>query len=548
MFSARKKHRPDRGDELFEEALLEAGSTVSLLVRGEDLYPVHISGNFPRLFGLPCERIQDDIEALYRLMDEDTRRSVRRAVEDWDQGEPLSFDFSCTPDGLAAERPLRCTVVPVLEDAYFLASFNDVSHERQRVAELREQLESLSTDAEIKADFLNRMSHEIRTPLNGILGMLELARSHRDSPDELLRDLDDADELGRFLLTLVNDILDMSRIEAGKVELESKPFDVGFLVGDVRSMFQQAAVERGISFSVELRDCVHRMVVGDLLHVRQVVANLVSNAVKFTPSGGSVSVVVKEMRCSGNTVHYLIRVCDTGKGMDPHFLGRIFRPFEQEDGRTDPMYGGSGLGMAITDSLVKLMGGEIVIDSQLGQGSDFSLYLAWELAPEGLEAPGCALAGSQHEAPGEPSGNAAAESALSGARVLVAEDNDVNARITVSLLRLRGAEVVRARDGKEAVELFESSDAGSFDAVLLDIKMPVMDGWEAARLIRASQHPDAQKVALLALSANAFVEDARRSEALGMDGHVGKPIDFDQLDALLKRAFSVRRPMRKALV
>lgn len=565
MLGRRKNARSDDGLSLFAEALAEAGSDVYLLVRADDWYPVFVSGNFERMFLLPPERIQDDIEVLYRLLDPETRRSIKRLIGAWDGRDRIWFDFPFTPDGTVQQRAVRCTVSRVLGGSCYLASFSDVSIEQQRIGELRDHVRELSTDAQVKTDFLNKMSHEIRTPLNGIVGLLELARTHGDDPVEVERDLAEAAELGRFLMTLVNDILDMSRLEAGKVELELHPFDLSTLADDVRSIFFRTAADRGITLRSELQDCEDRFVVGDRLRLSQIVVNLVSNALKFTPEGGLVTVTFRQMYRADGKGRYLVRVRDTGKGIDPQFLGRIFRPFEQEDGSIAPSFGGSGLGMAIADSLAKLMGGEIVIDSEVGRGTDVSLYLPFALSTESevalargsaeterwvaerterAERIGQARRVDAGEAPA-PARNASAPaddaaSSLAGMRLLVAEDNDVNARITVSLLKLRGVEVQRVRDGAEALERFEQSDAGCFDAVLMDIKMPGMDGWEAARRIRESGHPDAQDIVLVALSANAYAEDARRSLEVGMDGHIGKPIDFDELEALLERARSAR--------
>ena len=572
MLGTRKRGRPDEGFDLFRRAFDEAGRSVHLLVRAGDLRPVHVSANFERVFRLPPERMDDDIEALYRLIEPETRRSIRHRVDAWDGVGRLWFDFPFTADGDDEPCFFRCTVERVLDGFGYLVSFDDAQIERERMDELRGQLRDLSTDAQVKTDFLNKMSHEIRTPLNGIVGLLELARTHGGQPDELARDLDEAAGLGQFLMSLVNDILDMSRLEAGKVELERRPFDLASLAEDVRSIFGHSAAERDVAFAVELKECEDRFVVGDRLRLGQVIVNLVSNALKFTPAGGSVTVTFQEMRRRDGRAHYLVRVRDTGKGIDPQFLGRIFRPFEQEDGSIAPTFGGSGLDMAIADSLVRLMGGEIVIDSEVGRGSDMSVYLALDLSDEATVAASAATAEASRwtgellhaaeraggaesvallphpAAPAEPAAPAdpapapvpAADSPLAGLRMLLAEDNDVNARITTSLLKLRGIDVVRARIGEEALELYEDSEPGGFDAVLMDIKMPGMDGWEAARRIRASARPDAQRIALVALSANAFAEDARRSRAVGMDGHIGKPVDFDELEALFGRIRSGR--------
>lgn len=537
-------------DGMLCDALAECGRDVYMLVRSEDRYPLFVSGNFERIFLMPPERIEDDIEALYRLLEDEDRLAVRRSVESWDRRGPLSFDFPFTPDGTAETRAVRCEVSPVRQGSRYLVVFEDVTREEERAAELRRRLDSLSDEAQIKSDFLNKMSHEIRTPLNGIVGMLALARDHLGCSDKLTDDLDKAEELSRYLLSLVNDILDVSRIESGKVELEERPFDLEGLAEEMRAMFGGSAADKGVSFDVLLQDCEDRFVIGDRLRLSQVVVNLVSNAIKFTSAGGSVDVSIRELYRRENAARYMIRVRDTGKGIDPKFLGRLFRPFEQEDASIAHQYGGTGLGMTIADSLVGLMGGEIVVDSEVGRGSEFAIYL-----PLGISCEADAVGRGRSSDDGFTGRSSATRSdarsgrdeggsgAISGRRFLLAEDNDVNAKITMSLLRKRGASVDRARDGEEAVELLFSREPGQYDAVLMDIRMPGMDGWEAARLIREREElaGGGRRVVLVALSANAYVEDARRSRQVGMDGHLGKPIDFDELDALLGRVLSSSR-------
>ena len=553
MFGDRKKNRVDESVRLFDEALGEAGSSVYVLVRAADLYPVHITANFEHVFHLPPARIEDDIEALNRLLTPESRMDMRRATEAWNGSGPLVASIAFVPDGMAEERHVRCTVTPVRSGTYYLVAFDDTSLEEERVGNLERKVRDLSGDAQIRSDFLNQMSHEIRTPLNGIIGMLALARDHLDNTAEVTDDLDKVEELGRYLLSLVNDILDMSRIESGKVELEKKPFGLEAFASELRTMFEKSAVDRGITYTVTIDDCETRYVVGARLRLSQVLVNLVSNALKFTPSGGTVAVTFKEMYRAGDTVRLMARVRDTGKGMDPQFLGRIFRPFEQEDASIAQKYGGSGLGMAIADSLVNLMGGEIVVDSEVGKGTEFALYVPFGVADEAdvpdeepsLVIPELKMGQTplvvdrvvpEKIAPTDTS----AESPFEGLRVLMAEDNDVNAKITSSVLAKRGAQVERARDGQEAVDLFSSHEGTYYDVILMDIHMPVMDGWTAAQCIRELESNGDSRVVLIALSANAYVEDARKSEELGMDGHVGKPIDFDELEAVLRRAHATR--------
>ena len=268
-------------------------------------------------------------------------------------------------------------------------------------------------------------------------------------------------------------------------------------------------------------------VLGDSLRLNQVVINFISNAMKFT-SEGSVTVTFRQMLLQGGKLDLMIRVQDTGVGMKPEFLERIFKPFEQEDASTTRRFGGTGLGMAISDQMVRLMGGQIVVESQPDVGSEFTVFLSLPVA----SAP-------QEEAPQKQP--AQIEPVSRPMRLLMAEDNEINAMIAVEILQERGAQIEVAENGKIAEEKFAASPAGYYDAVLMDVQMPVMDGRAAARSIRAMPRPDAQRVPIYALSADAFVEDERLSREAGMNGHLSKPVNFDELWKILQQAVQESR-------
>ena len=299
-------------------------------------------------------------------------------------------------------------------------------------------------------------------------------------------------------------------------------------------MFEKQAQDAQIGYRVEMDGCDDVFLVGDRMRLNQVVVNFISNALKFTDAGGSVTVTVREMYRSKRTVNYLIRVRDTGKGMDPRYISRIFLPFEQEDRTIARRYGGTGLGMAITDALVDLMGGKIVVDTEPGKGSDFTAYIPFELADakqvEQLEQEGETLETRSDE------GGTPTEYAFAGKRFLLAEDNDLNAMIATTMLEDLDVAVDRADDGPVVVDMFEKSAPDAYDAILMDIQMPTFNGWEATRRIRALERPDAKTVPIIALSANNYVEDARESRKAGMNGHAGKPIEIAELKAQLAAA------------
>ena len=380
-----------------------------------------------------------------------------------------------------------------------LLTFRDVTVYRRRMEDYEKRLLDAEEASQSKTTFLSRMSHEIRTPINGISGMLTLAEGK---------------------LSLINDILDMSRIEAGKVELEQKPFSLRAFGQKLYDMFVKNLESRGIRYDVNFEEVTVDYVMGDELRLSQVIINFLSNAVKFTEEG-EITVTFRQMMLKGGVADLMIRVHDTGKGMEPEFINRIFRPFEQEGIEISHKYGGTGLGMAISDSLVRLMGGEIVVESIPDKGSDFSVFLHLPVA----ERP----AGRQSVGRGRTSERSGEQDAFRGRRILMAEDNELNAMIAKEILESMGAAVDVAGDGQKAVDSFASHPVDYYDFILMDVQMPVMDGREASRTIRAMDRPDARSLLIFGLSADAFVEDERLSLESGMNGHYAKPVDYEAL-------------------
>ena len=557
-----RKARQAQAQQSFSRAYAQAGADVQFLLQASDLLPIYISSNFQQVLGVEPVRLEDDAYTLYRFLPDADRRRLERALGAWDRSQPLreevtylspaseageggngSGSASSAPgapgapsasDAAAPEKRLAVTVAPVLDGACYLVTLNDVTASYRQLQDLRAELASTSEQAQERTDFLSQMSHEIRTPLNGIKGMLALAREHRGDESRLLDDLDRADELSAYLLSLVNDVLDMSRLDSGRVELEMLPFDMRLVASELRSMFEKQAADKGLDYTVEMEGCDDVFLVGDAMRLNQIVVNFISNALKFTDRGGKVTITMHEMHRDDDAVTYMIRTRDTGKGMDPRFVSRIFKPFEQEDATIARRYGGTGLGMAITNSLVSLMQGEIVVNTEIGRGSDFVVYIPFKIASETqveeLEAEGKTLESAAL------AGGEGAEYDFAGKRFLMAEDNEINAMIAIDLLEERGAAVDHADDGPVVVQMFADSEMGTYDAILMDIQMPTFNGWEATRRIRALDHVDARSIPIIALSANNYAEDARRSREAGMNGHAGKPIDFDELRAQLASA------------
>lgn len=389
---------------------------------------------------------------------------------------------------------------------------------RQR--KIREALIEAESESRAKGEFLSRMSHEIRTPINGIIGMTAIAKTARNAPDRMLDCLDKIEQSSQFLLLLINDTLDMARIESGKVDLVYESFDLHRLVEGVRVMFVQKAMAKGIDFSVRFAQIHAPCLIGDPLRISQIVINIVSNAMKFTPEGGRVTLDIEQADDERGRLQTRIVVSDTGIGMSGDFLERIFQPFEQASVNISHEFGGTGLGLAISHNLLELMGGEMRIASELGRGSEFTILLNLEPGNDP------AVQDTNDEKPDLTPD-------FRDKRVLLAEDNAINAEISVFLLESTGAHVEHVWNGKEAVRKFQDAPQDTYNLILMDIQMPEMDGLEAARTIRALDRADAGSVPILALTANAFRSDIQKVLQNGMNGHLAKPIDKDHLYAAM---------------
>ena len=424
----------------------------------------------------------------------------------------------------------------------FLIYYRMARRNTRLLAEEKDRAERAFAEAQqaslAKTEFLSRMSHEIRTPMNGIMGMTAIALESIGDDGKVRTCLEKVTLSSEHLLSLINDILDMSKIESGKVEIKNEPFDLSTFIGSLAAVFRTQASERNVAFDTVVEGEVPGHVVGDPLRLNQVVYNLMGNAFKFTPEGGSVTLRIERLADAEDGCVWLrFAVDDTGCGIEPEHLDKIFASFEQGDASVARKHGGTGLGLAITKRFVELMGGRIRVASVVGHGSSFAVDVPLGRAtgepavvdePEAEEAAApVALHPDAHD--------------FAGAHILVAEDNALNQEIAVELMTMAGASVETASTGREAVEAFAASDAGHFDLVLMDVQMPELDGYGAARAIRAMDRPDASTVAILAMTANAFTEDEERSAESGMDGHLSKPLDIRRVYATIDGFLEKRR-------
>lgn len=489
-----------------------------------------IAGSFEHMTGLPGERVLADAYALGQCLGQDQRRSLLIAFDEWDRSSLLELEVEL--EHLETHERLHCalSVYPDPTSGLWIMELRDITDVHREMLSLEQRASQAEENEAAKLRFLSDMSHEIRTPMNGIMGTLALAKVHHDNPEQVSEYLEQADDLTAYLLSIINNVLDISKIENGKMELEDRCFSLEDVLEQMRSLFGESTKMKGINYTVTGEDIVSPYVIGDELRLVQVITNLVSNAQKFTPAGGTIKVELFATQTSEERLHFMIRVSDTGKGMDKKFLETIFDPFSQESSSTSRQFGGTGLGMAISDQIIRLMGGYIIVESELGKGSTFEIYLALPFANADE------IAGYQAER-GAGATDVAADDTqaalftLEDSVILLAEDNMLNATIAQEMLLETGAaRVDHATDGAIACEMFASAPPHTYSIILMDIQMPNMDGRTAAKAIRAMDRQDAAEIPIIALSADAYVEDKRASRKAGMNGHISKPIVFETLE------------------
>lgn len=518
----KKEKRPSFGgaERVFLDEIGKEEGEAWLMLRTADKMPVYLTENIEETIGVTLQKLQEDVTCLRNMaMDIREGNHLWSKYLAWDGAELFTFEILHKNGNRFQTRITRCG-----NGKYDLFSFQDITAHYEKEKEYQRELLLAQEESRSKTTFLSQMSHEIRTPMNGIMGMLALARGKLAPQNPAMQYLTKAGELSDHLLSLINDILDMSRIEAGKVELECKAFSLKKLGEHLYDMFAKTLEARSVHYEVKFEDMTVDYVKGDELRLSQVIINFLSNAVKFTKEG-EITVTFRQMMLQNGKADLMICVHDTGIGMKTEFISRIFRPFEQEGEHITKEYGGSGLGMAITDNLVRLMGGEIIVKSKQGEGSDFTVFISLPVAePEEAAAPAAAATGNGGAGQKEEN-----ENVFRGRRILMAEDNEINAIVAVEFLNEMGAEVDVAENGQIAVDKFASHPENYYDFILMDVQMPVMDGRKAARTIRALDRPDAGSILIFALSADAFTEDERLSIESGMNGHYTKPVDFEAL-------------------
>lgn len=368
-----------------------------------------------------------------------------------------------------------------------------------------------------RSEFFSKMSHEIRTPMNAVMGITRILLDTAKLDDEARDYIEKIDSSSHYLLELINSNLELSKIESGKMTINNEPFDLQTLIDDTENIIRVQTEQKGLYLAVE-GSVEHRYVVGDGLKLRQVLINILGNALKFTHEGG-ITLTVNERGTSGDNVCLHFSVKDMGIGISSENIDKIFDSFEQLGGKITAKYGGTGLGLAISSAYVSMMGGKLSVSSKLGEGSDFYFDLELPIADKSVI---------------EEQSDADLQTSIEGMRILLAEDDEMNRMIAVKLLENDGLIVETAEDGAIAVKKFEQSPVGYYDAVLMDIRMPNMDGLEATKKLRSLNKKDAKTIPVIALTANAFDEDIKKSAQCGMNGHLSKPIDIRQIRRVLR--------------
>ena len=467
-------------------------------------YPVAASDGSGEIVGALC--MEMDMEDTYAFLEQSSRTTVRTAL-------------------------MAGLVAVVMAVLIYLALRGQRRKELAQQALLEKTAIAADAANRAKSAFLFNMSHDIRTPLNGIIGLLEIDEAHFDDTELLRANHGKMKISAEHLLSLINDVLQMSKLEDGTVELAHDPMSLIDVSREVGTIISERTAEAGITFLVGEQELPVPYVYGSSLHLRQIFLNIYGNCVKYNRPGGTVTTSLECLSRTDSAVTYRWTISDTGVGMSEEFVKRIFDPFSQERHDARSVYQGTGLGMSIVKSLLEKMGGTIAVTSREGVGSTFVITIPFEIAPEPEPAP--------DRAPGPAAG-------IRGLHLMLAEDNALNAEIAETLLADEGALVTVVRNGQQAVEKFRENSPGTFDAILMDVMMPVMDGLTAARTIRALDRPDARTIPIIAMTANAFQEDAEKCFAAGMNAHLAKPLETRKMISVIAECCSSRADTENA--
>ena len=517
-------------EELFSN-LSRNVDDVFLMIDTETRKVEYVSPNVQRILGLSPEAVQEDLYVLYPAGDDSGASRLENLMQ-MEQGVQQEWEREFVNQETGEPRYIHVTgfINDVQGARKCIVDLSDRTGEHQTTLAVEAALEVAEKASKAKTDFLSNMSHDIRTPMNAIIGITTLMKNELHQPEKLAEHLGKLETSGQLLLGIINNILDMSRIESGKTTLNVEKMNLPQQVSQLDSIIRQQAGQRRQTFTVSTH-LQHENVLADPNRLNQVLMNILSNAVKYTPKGGHIRLEVEELPRNEHFARYRFVVQDDGIGMSEEFQKTLFEPFTREEKSGTNKVQGTGLGMAITKSIVDLMGGTIHVESTPGKGTRFEVVLEFPIDAE---------ADTVQEAQVLPEEEETA-SPLSGMKFLCAEDNAINAEILEMLLESKGAHCKIYPNGQEIVDAFASVKPGEYDMILMDIQMPVMDGLEATRRIRNGENPLGRTIPILAMTANAFLEDMQKSKEAGMDEHLSKPVDIAALEQTVKR-FRVTPP------
>ena len=491
----------------------------------------YISPNVRRILGISPEAVQEDFHVLCSA-EGDNCTSRLDGLMQMEQGTQQEWDREFIHQETGEPHYIHVTgfINEVQGAKKCIVDLSDRTGEHQTTLAVEAALEIAEKASQAKTDFLSNMSHDIRTPMNAIVGLTTLMENELDQPEKLAEHLHKLESSGQLLLGIINNILDMSRIESGKTTLSVEPMHLSQQLDQLSTMIRAQASEKAQTFTVSTH-LRHENLLADPTRLNQVLMNILSNAVKYTPCGGHIRFEVEELPRNEHYAKYRFVVQDDGIGMSEAYQKTLFDPFTREERSGTNKVQGTGLGMAITKNIVDLMGGSISVESATGKGTRFEVVLEFPIDTEADAVP------KAQALPEEPED----VSPLCGMNFLCAEDNAINAEILELLLESKGAHCKIYPNGQELVDAFVRVKPGEYDMILMDVQMPVMDGLEAARRIRSSENPLGRVIPILAMTANAFLEDMQKSKEAGMDEHLSKPVDIDALEQTVKR-FRVTPP------
>ena len=494
----------------------------------------YISPNVRRILGISPEAVQEDFHVLCSAGGDNCRSPLDDLMQ-MEQGTQQEWDREFIHQETGEPHYIHVTgfINEVQGAKKCIVDLSDRTGEHQTTLAVEAALEVAEKASQAKTDFLSNMSHDIRTPMNAIVGLTTLMENELDQPEKLAEHLHKLESSGQLLLGIINNILDMSRIESGKTTLSVEPMHLSQQLDQLSTMIRAQASEKAQTFTVSTH-LRHENLLADPTRLNQVLMNILSNAVKYTPCGGHIRFEVEELPRNEHYAKYSFVVQDDGIGMSEAYQKTLFDPFTREERSGTNKVQGTGLGMAITKNIVDLMGGSISVESATGKGTRFEVVLEFPIDAEADAVP------KAQALPEEPED----VSPLCGMNFLCAEDNAINAEILELLLESKGAHCKIYPNGQELVDAFVRVKPGEYDMILMDVQMPVMDGLEAARRIRSSENPLGRVIPILAMTANAFLEDMQKSKEAGMDEHLSKPVDIDALEQTVKR-FRVTPPENK---